>query len=155
MDFGYLLRLLLRRKWIILGAMATAAVLTFILIGLRPERYKSTVLLSTGIVNYKGINSDNSDAFVQQYQVENAFSNLMEFAKSRSSVKILTIKMLKHDLGVDGSKSQPFKQPNQGLAKFSEEEKNQLAAELQKIQIDSITDPSFTPQFDYLLDKIA
>lgn len=156
MDFGYLLRLLLRRKWIIVGAMAVAAALTFFLIGLRPERYKSTVLLSTGIVNYKGINSDNSDAFVQQYQVENAFSNLMEFAKSRSSVKILTIKMLKHDLGVgDESKSQPFRQPSQGLSKFSEEEKNQLVAELQKIQLDSITDPSFSPQFDYLLDKIA
>lgn len=156
MDFGYLLRILARRKWLIVGAMAVAALATFTLIGLRPEKYKASVIMATGIVNYKGINSDNSDAFVQQYQVQNAFSNLIEFVQSRSSLKILTIHMLKHDLSASSSGTEkPFRTANNKLAQFSQEEQNQLLAELSKINLDSINDPSFSQQFDYLLDKVA
>lgn len=156
MDFGYLLRILARRKWLIAGAMLAAAVATFLLIGLRPEKYRASVILATGIVNYKGINSDNSDAFVQQYQVQNAFSNLIEFVQSRASMKILTIHMLKHDLSSSANTTEkPFRHANPKLANFSEEEKNQLLAELSKIDLDSINDPSFSQQFDYLLDKVA
>lgn len=153
MDFGYLLRILTRRKWLIAAVMLLAACATFLFIGRKPERYKATVLLSTGIVNYKGINSDNSDAFVQQYQVENAFSNLIEFAQSRSTVKLLTIQMLQHDLN---SSEKPYRQPNLKLARFEQGvEDQQLLQELAQIKLDSINDPSFSQQFDYLLDKIA
>lgn len=157
MDFAYLLNILLRRKWLILGVMAAAALATFFFIGQKPERYKSSVVMSTGIVNYKGINSDNSDAFVQQYQVDNAFSNLLEFAQSRSAVKLVTIEMLQHDLAAEGGNGpeKPFRQANLGLSGFSEEEKKKLFAELQKIELDSLEDPSFPPEFDFLLDKIA
>ena len=156
MDFGYLLRILARRKWLIAGAMLTAAVATFLLIGLRPEKYKASVILATGIVNYKGINSDNSDAFVQQYQVQNAFSNLIEFVQSRSSMKILTIHMLKHDLSAgNNGPEKPYRQANPKLSSYSQEEQNELMAELAKINLDSINDPSFSQQFDYLLDKVA
>lgn len=157
MDFTYLLNILLRRKWLILGAMATAALATFFFIGQKPERYKSSVVMATGIVNYKGIKSDNSDAFVQQYQVENAFSNLLEFAQSRSAIKLVTIEMLQHDLAAEASNgaAKPFRQANLGLSNFSAEEKKNLLAEIQKINLDSLEDPSFSPQFDFLLDKIA
>ncbi|MBV6442392.1 MAG: hypothetical protein DYG98_06860 [Haliscomenobacteraceae bacterium CHB4] len=156
MDVGYLLRILARRKWLILIAMVAAAVATFLFIGRKPEQYRATVIMSTGIVNYKGLNSNDDDAFVQQYQVENAFSNLIEFIRSRSSVKLLTIQMLKHDLLAEVSGTeQPFRQANKGLSDFSSEERSTLLAELVKINLDSISDPAFSQQFDYLLDKIA
>lgn len=156
MDFGYLFRILARRKWLIAGAMLVTALATFTMIGLRPEKYKASVILATGIVNYKGINSDNSDAFVQQYQVQNAFSNLIEFVQSRSSIKILTIHMLQHDLAASSNgPEKPFRTANASLSKFTQEEQNQLMAELSKINLDSINDPSFSQQFDYLLDKVA
>lgn len=157
MDFAYLLNILLRRKWLILGVMAAAAVATFFFIGQKPERFKSSVVMATGIVNYKGIKSDNSDAFVQQYQVDNAFSNLLEFAQSRAAIKLVTIEMLQHDLAAEYGKitEKPFRQANSGLASFSEEEKKNLFAELQKIELDSLEDSAFSPQFDFLLDKIA
>jgi len=157
MDLAYLFNILLRRKWLILGVMATAALATFFFIGQKPERFKSSVVLATGIVNYKGIKSDNSDAFVQQYQVDNAFSNLLEFAQSRTAIKLVTIEMLQHDLAAESGNGteKPFRQANLGLAKFTEEEKKSLFAELQKIHLDSLEDPSFSPQFDFLLDKIA
>ncbi|MDO8366420.1 MAG: hypothetical protein Q7T20_06460, partial [Saprospiraceae bacterium] len=157
MDFAYLLNILLRRKGLILGVMAAAALGTFYFIGQKPERFKSSVVLATGIVNYKGIKSDNSDAFVQQYQVDNAFSNLLEFAQSRTAIKLVTIEMLQHDLAAEFGKGteKPFRQANLGLSNFSEEEKKSLYADLQKIKLDSLEDPSFSPQFDFLLDKIA
>ncbi|MDO8970792.1 MAG: hypothetical protein Q7U74_08900, partial [Saprospiraceae bacterium] len=157
MDFTYLLNVLLRRKWLILSAMLAAALSTYFFIGQKPERYKSSVVMATGIVNYKGIKSDNSDAFVQQYQVDNAFSNLLEFAQSRSAIKLVTIEMLQHDLAAEYGKitEKPFRQANLALANFSEEEKKALHTELQKINLDSLNDSSFNPQFDFLLDKIA
>ncbi len=66
MDFGYLLRILARLKWLIIGAMAVAALATYMFIGLRPEKYKVSVIMATGIVNYKGINSDNSDQAISK-----------------------------------------------------------------------------------------
>jgi uncharacterized protein involved in exopolysaccharide biosynthesis/Mrp family chromosome partitioning ATPase len=160
MDFGYLLGILARRKWLILSAMLAAAVVTFIFIGRRAERYKSTAILATGIVNYKGINSDKSDAFVQQFQIENAFSNLMEFSQSRSTIKLLSIDMLRHDLGAYLSgKEKPYRNPNPGLIKMSQDELNtstrELYQELEKVNLDSITDPSFSQHFDYLLDRVS
>ena len=157
MDFSYLLNIILRRKWLLVGIMAVAALGTFFFIGQKPERYKSSVVMASGIVNYKGLNSDNSDAFVQQYQIDQAFSNLLEFAQSRSALKLVTIEMLQHDLAAEGGNSaeKPFRQANLGLAPFSEEEKKSLFAQLQKINLDSLEDASFSPQFDFLLDKVA
>ena len=157
MDFSYLLNIILRRKWLLVGIMAVAALGTFFFIGQKPERYKSSVVMASGIVNYKGLNSDNSDAFVQQYQIDQAFSNLLEFAQSRSALKLVTIEMLQHDLAAEGGNSaeKPFRQANAGIAPFSEEEKKSLFAQLQKINLDSLEDASFSPQFDFLLDKVA
>lgn len=157
MDFNYLLGIIIRRKWVILAAMGAAAIGTYLYIGSKPERYKSTVVMRTGIVNYKGLDSDNSDAFVQQYQVENAFSNLIEFAQSRSAIKLVTMEMLQHDMSAAGGSGavKPFREPNRGLSDYSEEEWKQLFAELQGLELDSLTDPSFSPQFDFLLDKVA
>jgi succinoglycan biosynthesis transport protein ExoP len=157
MDLSYLLNILARRKWLILGVMAAAALATFFFIGQKPERFKSSVVMATGIVNYKGIKSDNSDAFVQQYQVDNAFSNLLEFAQSRAAIKLVTIEMLQHDLSAEYGKSTetPFRQPNHSLASFSQAEKQNLYAELEKIQLDSLEEASFSPAFDFLLDKVA
>ncbi len=157
MDFAYLLGILARRKWLILAAMAFASIATYLFIGSKPERYKAGVVVATGIVNYKGINSDDSDAFVQQYQVENAFLNLIEFAQSRSTLKLLTMEMLRHDLSAEGGNSdvKPFRQANRSLSAFSDDEKRQLLGELQKIKLDSLEDPAFTQDFDFRLDKIA
>jgi polysaccharide biosynthesis transport protein len=158
MDFGYLLQLLNRRKWLILSAMLLSGVLVYVLIGRRPERYKATVLISTGIVNYKGINSNGDDAFVQQFQIENAFANLTEFAQSRSSLKLLTLHMLKHDLQAesDNNKEWPFRKPNVKL--YGEgilNEAQQLLATIQQLHLDSISNPSFSQDMDYLIDRVS
>ena len=158
MDFGYLLQILTRRKWLILASMIAAGAVVFFLIGRKPERYKSTVVLATGIVNYKGFNSNGDDAFVQQFQIENAFSNLIDFAQSRSSFKILTLQLLKHDLNAEKKTDMnwPFRQPNLKLyGEGIRDEAERLLVQLNDIQTDSITDPAFSPEMDYLIDRVS
>ncbi len=158
MDFGYLFQILNRRKWLIMASMIVAGAVVYYLIGRKPERYKSTVVMATGIVNYKGINSNGDDAFVQQFQIENAFSNLIDFTQSRSSLKILTLHMLRHDLNAEHKTDQnwPFRQPNLKLyGEGIRSDAAQLIAELNKIQTDSLTDPAFSQEMDYLIDRVS
>jgi polysaccharide biosynthesis transport protein len=153
MDLGYLFNILARRKWLIFSVMLLAAAVTFVLIGRKPERYKAGVIISTGIVNYKGINSDDSDAFVQQFQVENAFSNLIEFAKAGPTLKLLTLEMLRRDLV--SKKDAAFRQINPKLVPITPEELTALTTELARINLDSLNDPTFTQETDLLIDKIS
>ncbi len=157
MDFQYLLRILSGRKWIILSVAAAASILAFYMIGKKPQMYKAEVILSTGIVNYKGFNADKDGGFVQEYQIENSFSNLMEFCQSRSSIKLLTLKLLRHDLLADGGSSatKPFRQPNLALSNFSADEKMELLDGLRKVKLDSLIDPSLDARMDFLLDKVS
>jgi Mrp family chromosome partitioning ATPase/uncharacterized protein involved in exopolysaccharide biosynthesis len=160
MDIAYLIRILARRKWLILSVMLATAAATYLFIGRKPKQYKATVIMATGIVNYKGINSDNSDAFVQQYQVDNAFSNLIEFTQSRSTLKILGIEMLKHDLSASPSgPEKAFRQGNPALVGLTPDDftakSDALRQEISKINLDSLTDPSFSPDLDFLLDRVS
>ncbi len=158
MDFGYLLQILGRRKWLVLSAMFASAFLVFYMIGKRPERYKANVILATGIVNYKGFNSNGDDAFVQQFQIENAFSNLMDFAQSRSSFKILSLYMLQHDLEAEKMQNGgwPFRNPNLDLYGAGiTNEAEQLRQMLGNIRLDSISDPAFSQEMDYLIDRVS
>ncbi len=156
MDFEYLLRILNRRKWLIAAVALAVAAATFALIGRKAETYKAAVLLSTGIVNYKGIDSDNADAFVQQYQVENAFSNLVEFAASRSTLKLLAVEMLKHDLNKpDAQGRQPYRKANTELVKVTQTEIDSLRQLVNRVNLDSIEEPSFDQHFDLLLEKVS
>jgi polysaccharide biosynthesis transport protein len=156
MDFEYLLRILNRRKWLIAAVALATTAATFVLIGRKPETYKATVLLSTGIVNYKGIDADNADAFVQQYQVENAFSNLVEFAASRSTLKLLAVEMLKHDLNSPNTQgTRPYRTPNTELVKVTQAEIDSLRQLVSRINLDSIEEPSFSQHFDFLLEKVS
>jgi len=160
MDIAYLIRILARRKWLILSVMLAAAAATYLFIGRKPKQYKATVIMATGIVNYKGINSNNADMFVQQYQVDNAFSNLIEFTQSRSTLKILSLEMLKHDLSASPSGPESaFRVARPELAGL---EANDLKAksatllqEISKINLDSLTDPSFSADLDFLLDRVS
>lgn len=157
MDIQFILRILLRRKWLIVLAAVFCAALAFFWAGRKPNQYRATVVLATGIVNYKGINSDKDASFVQQYQVENAFSNLMDFARSRSSVKLLSIQMLMHDLEANlEGKGVAFRQPNMELFAFEQgKEDRDLLNLMRKINLDSISDPAFSQEFDFLLDRVS
>jgi polysaccharide biosynthesis transport protein len=157
MDISYLLRVLSRRKWLILSVMLAAVVATYFLVGRQPEKYQATTVLSTGIVNYKGINSSGGDGFVQEFQIQNAFSNLLEFINSRSNVKMLTIAMLQHDMpgGSAYKEGEAFVIADRSLSDYTEEQARQLLQEINQVKLNSLGDPTFSAETDYLIDKIS
>ena len=110
MDFRYFLLLLKKRLWLLLLLFVTAAVTTFVLMGRLPRVYKSSAVISTGIVDYKGISVDKENIFVQQFQIENRFNNLIEFIKSRPIMKMMSFEMMLHDFDPQGT---PFRQPKE------------------------------------------
>jgi uncharacterized protein involved in exopolysaccharide biosynthesis len=76
MDFIYLLRVLLKRKWIIIGAGIIAAALAFILTQNQKKQYKSTSQISTGFTNSKRISVGNEDG-IDYFKAENDFNNAL------------------------------------------------------------------------------
>lgn len=88
--------------------MAVTGILSFLIISLLPSQYQANALIETGILNYKGIVIERESAFVQKFQIESSFNQLIEFMKSRSIVQRLSWRLLQHELYSD----QPFRQPD-------------------------------------------
>lgn len=119
MDFQYFFKILWRRKWHLIALTITAVVLTYFLVGLQPPIFKSNAVLSTGITIEKHINLSREDVFVQKYEIEYAFSQLIETMKSRTSIRLLSYDLLLHDLTAERIGLQPFR-------KIDEEEREKL-----------------------------
>ncbi|MCC6412868.1 MAG: hypothetical protein IT270_14485 [Saprospiraceae bacterium] len=60
--------------------------------------------------------------------------------------------MLRQDLNPSG---ESFRQPQRNLSDYSDTEAAQLKKAINAINLDSISDPAFSQEFDYLLDKIS
>ena len=68
MDFTYLLRILLKRKWIIIGSALIAAAVAFLLTQNETQKYKSTAQIATGYTTYDPVKlvNENTDFFQQE-----------------------------------------------------------------------------------------
>ncbi len=104
MDINYILNILKRRRWLILLCVLIPAIATFLFVSSLPYNYKSEAKLSTGIIDFKGMNvAEDAGGFLQQFQIDMTFSNLKQFMESRKAVKFLTFSLLIHDLNaLDG-----------------------------------------------------
>ncbi len=104
MDFVYLLRVLLKRKWIILGAALLAAVLAFYLTRNEKKFYRSSAQIATGfaIEDAIKVNNVNFDPFAADTKFQNAIT---EFT-SEPVVSLLGYQLILHDL----KSPNPFRQ---------------------------------------------
>ena len=96
MDFLYLLRVLLKRKWLILGAAALAATIAWVLTMNQPKKYRSLAQISTGFtVNDEiKIGNDNADIFSADVK----FNNVIVTFMSQSVISLLSYNLILHDL---------------------------------------------------------
>ncbi len=103
MDFLYLLRILLKRKWLIVGAGMAAAVIAYVLTMGQPKKYRSYAQFSTGftINDEVKIGNDNADIFAADVK----FNNVIATMTSPSVVSLLSYNLILHDL----QSSSPFK----------------------------------------------
>ncbi|MGZ3837363.1 MAG: GumC family protein [Flavisolibacter sp.] len=96
MDFTYLFRILMKRKWIIIGSALIAAGLAYFLTANQPKKYKSSAQIATGYTMNDAVkvNSENSDFF----QTENKFNNIVVTVSSPAVISLLSYDLILHDL---------------------------------------------------------
>jgi succinoglycan biosynthesis transport protein ExoP len=96
MDFLYLLRILLKRKWLIVGSGLLAAAIAWALTMSQPKMFRSFSRFSTGyaIAEEVQIGKDNVDI----YTADVKFNNIIVTVTSPSVVSLLSYNLMIHDL---------------------------------------------------------
>ncbi len=147
MELTYYLSILWRRKWLILLSAILAGLLANYLISLKPPVYKSETILSTGVIDYTGINSGKDNPFLQKLQVDMSFNTFMEFVTSRRCVNLLSFHLLNHDLSPEDFGDGPFRD-EVALMNYNEEELQDLT-KLLSTKLDGLK-----PEFDRSEDQL-
>ncbi len=106
MDFQYYVNILLRRKWAILLTALLAAVVAYFLTNSLPPSYSTEATLEAGVLDYDG--SSNGDGYVQEYQINARFENMIAEFRSEKMMRLQSFRLLVHDLD---ESSIPFREP--------------------------------------------
>lgn len=96
MDIIYLFRVLLKRKWIIIGAALVAAGLTYFLTRHENKYYRSYSQFSTGFAVSDEIPLNNNN--VSLFEAETKFNNVIVTMMSPSVTSLLSYLLILHDL---------------------------------------------------------
>src|SRR5690349_11460741 len=96
MDFIYLFRTLLKKKWIIIGAAVLAAAVAYFATQKQEKKYKSTAQMSTGFTTFdEDLMRDNS---MQLVETETKFNNVTHIMTSPPVISLLSYQLILHDL---------------------------------------------------------
>lgn len=102
MDLVFFWSVLLKRKWIIVGAALLAATLAYLLTMNQPKKFRSITQISTGFTVSDEVRiNDNFNI----YESETKFSNAIITVSSPSVVSLLSYKLILHDL----TSAKPFR----------------------------------------------
>lgn len=96
MDFTYLFRILLKRKWIIISSALIAAAVAYFLTLNQPNQYRSTAQVATGYTTYDPIRLVNENA--DYFQQETKFDNVIVTFSSPAVINLLSYNLILHDL---------------------------------------------------------
>lgn len=125
MDFIYLLRILFKRKWIIIGATVLAAAIAYFFTGNKGYKYRSYSQISTGFT-ISGIQVTDEEFDI--YQAQQKFNNTIVTMTSPSVLSLLSYALILHDLDSSG----PFRVLTESQ-KASSVYKNVKLAEAKKL----------------------
>ena len=131
MELRYFFSVLSKRKWLLLSAMLFAAATTWVVVNMLPKKYKSSATIRTSITDFKSVRVGELNPFVQEFEIENKFANLIEYMKSRPAVNALTQQLMIHDLTVD-SVEKPFRKLDLEKTPVSKEQIDNYLAMLTK-----------------------
>jgi succinoglycan biosynthesis transport protein ExoP len=151
MEFAYIFRALLRRKWIIIICVIVAIAAAWFFTRDTKKIYKSSAQLSTGFTN-PDINKIEDIRF-NPVEIDVKFSNAIENATSAKVLSLLSYRLMIHDL----QEAKPFtvlsqkQKEKQGKIKVDK----QTAIKILNAKLDSITmlNPSI-PDEKQVLDYI-
>ena len=98
MDFIYLFRVLMKKKWIILGSALIAALIAFVLTRNQQRKYKSFAQFSTGFTQTDEI-TVNPNTEVPVYNGDEVkFNNVLVTTSSPTVISLLSYSLIIHDL---------------------------------------------------------
>lgn len=97
MDLLYFLRILLRRKWLILGMSLLAVVVTFVFKLFQDRLYQSKAQYSTGFTIDR-VKLTEGSSVADLYAADTKFSNVIETFKSPRVIGMISYQLLLHDL---------------------------------------------------------
>ena len=155
MDIIYFIKILWQRKWMIALATLIAGATTYILVDLLPPTYKSEAVLATGITIRKNIKLSNEDPFVQKYEIVSAFSNLTATMKSRTSLRLLTYRLLIHDLAPDSTVKKPFRTIAEDAAVDIDAQDRQALIDFLAAQKDSLITLQLSQAQNMVFNQVA
>jgi succinoglycan biosynthesis transport protein ExoP len=99
MDFIYLFRVLMKKKWIIIGAALIASVIAFVFTRNQQKKYKSFAQVSTGFTQSEEIRLNPSDDNAAGYnEADIKFNNVLTTATSPTVLSLLSYALILHDL---------------------------------------------------------
>ena len=98
MDFIYLFRVLMKKKWIILGAALFASAIAFVLTRNQPKKFKSFAQVSTGFTQADDIQLNHNNDNVGYNEADVKFNNVILTAQSPVVVSLLSYTLALHDL---------------------------------------------------------
>ncbi len=110
MDFVYLLRVLLKRKWIILGSAFLAAVIAWFFTKDEPQEFRSTSQISTGFTTNDVIKVGEQNNF---FEADTKFDNAIVTFRSPTVMSLLSYSVILHDL----------ENPSEAFRKLTQEQK--------------------------------
>jgi uncharacterized protein involved in exopolysaccharide biosynthesis/Mrp family chromosome partitioning ATPase len=96
MDFLYLLRLLLKRKWWILSVAIAAAAIAWLLTMNQPKKYRSIAQISTGFTVNEEIRMSNEN--VDIFAADTKFNNVIVTFMSPAVISLLSYDLVLHDM---------------------------------------------------------
>jgi Mrp family chromosome partitioning ATPase/uncharacterized protein involved in exopolysaccharide biosynthesis len=122
MDFIYLFRVLMKKKWIILGAALIASIIAFVFTRDQQKKYRSFAQISTGFTIADDIRiNTNSDNFSYN-EADIKFNNVLVTCTSPTVVSLLSYTLILHDL----QDSMPFRELKE------QDSKSRLIREIKK-----------------------
>jgi polysaccharide biosynthesis transport protein len=133
MELRYFFSVLSKRKFLLLTVLLSAATATWLIMQMLPKKYKSSAVVQTGITSFKSILVDQSNPFVQEFEIDGKFSNFIEYMKSRPAIKALTTKLMLHDLKPNAGET-PFRQLKTDKLAISQEQINNYITALEMPQ---------------------
>jgi uncharacterized protein involved in exopolysaccharide biosynthesis/Mrp family chromosome partitioning ATPase len=95
MDFVYLLRVLLKRKWIIVGSACIAAVIAWFFTKDEPREFRSTSQISTGFTTNDVVKVGEQNNF---FEADVKFDNAIVTFRSPTVMSLLSYSVILHDL---------------------------------------------------------
>jgi succinoglycan biosynthesis transport protein ExoP len=96
MDFAYLFRILIKRKWIIIVSTVTAAAVAYVFTLNQPSKYRSTAQVATGYTTYDPVKLVNENA--DYWSQETKFNNAIVTFTSPGVINLLSYNLMLHDL---------------------------------------------------------